>query len=246
MKSQKFWPVYKGASFDIWQPETGEYYAWADPDQAQNHLFKKRIRQAKTKSSAFYGLSQEYLQDRSNLPCLAPRIAFRAVTCKTNRRTMLACLIPPKVFLTHQAAYLFFNPNNVQEEAYTLGVLCSVPFDWHARRVVETNFGFHIFNNCPVPRPPNDHHLKQRVIFLAGCLAAVDERFDEWAKQVGVPVGSATAEKKADMIAELDAAVALLYGLNESDLRIIYDTFHTSVDHLPNLETVLGHHRNLR
>jgi hypothetical protein len=25
------WPVYKGASFDLWRPDTGEYYAWADP-----------------------------------------------------------------------------------------------------------------------------------------------------------------------------------------------------------------------
>jgi len=27
-----FWPVFKGESFDIWTPEAGEYYAFADPD----------------------------------------------------------------------------------------------------------------------------------------------------------------------------------------------------------------------
>ena len=26
-----FWPVYKGESFDLWTPDTGIYYAWADP-----------------------------------------------------------------------------------------------------------------------------------------------------------------------------------------------------------------------
>ena len=26
------WPVYKGESFDIWKPDTGVYYAEADPE----------------------------------------------------------------------------------------------------------------------------------------------------------------------------------------------------------------------
>ena len=25
------WPVYKGASFNLWEPDTGTYYAWATP-----------------------------------------------------------------------------------------------------------------------------------------------------------------------------------------------------------------------
>src|SRR5439155_846330 len=26
------WPVYKGESFDLWNPDTGVYYGWADPE----------------------------------------------------------------------------------------------------------------------------------------------------------------------------------------------------------------------
>ena len=47
--------------------------------------------------------------------------------------------------------------------------------------------------------------------------------------------------EKEDLIAELDAVVAHLYGLDTDDLKVIWDTFHTTVDHLPNLEAVLDH-----
>ena len=31
--TESLWPVYAGSrSFDIWEPDTGEYYAWADPE----------------------------------------------------------------------------------------------------------------------------------------------------------------------------------------------------------------------
>ena len=47
--------------------------------------------------------------------------------------------------------------------------------------------------------------------------------------------------EKEDLIAELDAVVAHLYGLDTDDLKVIWDTFHTTVDHLPNFEAVLDH-----
>ncbi len=57
-------------------------------------------------------------------------------------------------------------------------------------------------------------------------MAAVDQRFAEWAAEVGVPVGSANdPEIKQDLIHELDACVAHLYGLDEDDLAVIYETF---------------------
>jgi hypothetical protein len=33
-----FWPVFKGESFDIWLPDTGEYYAFATPTRSRNGL----------------------------------------------------------------------------------------------------------------------------------------------------------------------------------------------------------------
>lgn len=113
--------------------------------------------------------------------------------------------------------------------------------------MVELSLNFHIFNSLPIPRPPEDDPLRNHVIHLAGRLAAVDDRYGNWAEQVGVEVASVKTEReKADLIAELDAAVALLYGLDESDIQVIYDTFHKTIDHLPDINAVLGHHRDLQ
>ena len=247
MKQETYWPVYGGRSFNIWMPDTGNYYAWADPNRLIEHLHQKRERQSRITSAAFYGADPEWLADPNTLPCFYPRIAFRDIASSDRPRTVIACLVPPRVFLTNQAPYLYFAGDNSHHEAYILGVLTSIPFDWYSRRVIELHLNFHILNASPVPRPPEDDPLRNRVIHLAGRLAAVDDRYGNWAEQVGVEVASVkTEQEKADLIAELDAAVALLYGLDESDIHVIYDTFHRTIDHLPNINAVLGHYRNLQ
>ena len=65
--------------------------------------------------------------------------------------------------------------------------------------------------------------------------------------KVGVPVGSANEESiKQDLICELDACVALLYGLDEDDLAVIYETFSGTVDYSDHQAAVLGHFRRWR
>ena len=79
---------------------------------------------------------------------------------------------------------------------------------------------------------------------IAGRLAAVDDRFAEWAAEVGVPVGSVRDEaEKTDLVCELDACVAHLYGLDESDLAVIYETFHERTDYSERHSAVLEHFR---
>ena len=52
-----FWPVYKGASFDLWTPDTGIYYAWADPERVLDHLQSKRKRANRRSAFAEYPAS---------------------------------------------------------------------------------------------------------------------------------------------------------------------------------------------
>ncbi len=47
-----YWPVYKGESFDIWNPDTGIYYAWADPKPLQDWIQSKRLRAGKAAATA--------------------------------------------------------------------------------------------------------------------------------------------------------------------------------------------------
>ena len=85
---------------------------------------------------------------------------------------------------------------------------------------------FFIVDCLPVPRPNQDDALRIRLIEIAGRLAAHDERLSEWAEEVGVDCGPIGDGAQREMIMELEAVVALLYGLSANQLRAIYRTFH--------------------
>ncbi|MCJ0894761.1 MULTISPECIES: Eco57I restriction-modification methylase domain-containing protein [unclassified Rhodococcus (in: high G+C Gram-positive bacteria)] len=236
------WPVFKGASFDIWQPDTGTYYGWADPKHAQAELQSRRHRQARLKRSAFSEFSQSQIEDETTLPCLNTRIMFRDISRSTDTRTMRAVLVPAGRVATNKAPYFLFPSGDSRDEAYLLGVLCSIPLDWIARTVVELSMNFHILNGLPVPRPDPDSVLRKQVVEIAGRLAATDERYRKWADEVGVKTGSVADETmKSDLIAELDALVSLLYDLDRDEVVHVFETFHRGWNYQPRLTAVLSH-----
>ena len=237
-----FWPVYKGESFDLWTPDTGIYYAWADPEPVLKFRQEKRQRGGKNRRSVHAEFSMEYLQDRETLPCTQTRIAFRDVTNSTDSRTIIACLLPPNIFLTHQVSYFLWPHGDEKDQAFLLGTLSSFPLDWYARRFVELHLSFFVINPFPIPRPSRDNVLWQRVVELSGRLACPDDRFAEWAKQVGVACGALDEDEKEDKIHELDAVVVHLYGLSESQLVHIFETFRKDWDYSPRLAGVLHHY----
>ena len=59
----------------------------------------------------------------------------------------------------------------------------------------------------------------------------MDERFAEWAEAVDVECGPIQEPEKEQMIFELDAVVAHLYGLNKVQLTHIFETFHEGWDY---------------
>lgn len=233
-----FWPVYKGKSFDIWNPDTGIYYAWADPEPVLEWLQRKRLKAAKNHRSPHSEFDLQYLRNFSTLPCLKPRIAFRDVARATDSRTVIACLVPPKIFLGNQAPYLLWPHGDEFDQAFLLGVLSSIPLDWYARRFVETHLNYFIINPFPIPRPDRNDVRWKRVVELAGRLACPDIRFAEWAQTVGVVYGPLNNDEKADMIHELDALVAHLYGLSETQLVHIFET-HGGFEYQIRLDSVL-------
>ena len=243
------WPVYKGTSFNLWEPDTGVYYDSVDADSITSHLHRKRLSQSRTSSSAFAELSEDVLQDPATLPCRHARIAFRDVTNPTNTRTIVAALIPPDRVVANQAPFLLRLAGSARDEAYLLGVLCSMPCDWQARRTVELHLNFHHLNLLSIPDPGEGNPVRDRVTQLAGRLAARDGRFREWAAEVGVAVGTLADELTAGggvgALCELDACVAYLYGLDEADIAVIYDTFGRSGQWDDRRDAVLACYRRI-
>lgn len=231
-------PVLTGSSFNLWDPDFGDPYAYGSA-KTTKHILEKAKNSANQARSVFNGMKIATIDD---LPLQTPRIAFRDVTNATNTRTMLCCLIPPGVVLVHKAPYLVRRKGTEVDEAYLLGVLSTRIFDWYARRLVELAMTFEVLNPMPVPRPSSSDVSRQRVVEISGRLAAVDQRYKDWAKAVGVKVGSVkTPDEREDLEAELDALVAHLYGLTRKHVEHIFKTFHRGWDYQARLMKVLEH-----
>ena len=218
------WPVYHGRSFNLWKPDTGDYYDSCDAKVMAGLLQARR--QNPTSASPYAKFSEEHLAGTANLPCFQPRIAVRDITSPTNTRTLIAALIPSGRILTQHAAHILLTETGeAKDEAFAVGVLASMVCDWQARRRVEMHMAnAEILGGLSVPLR-QDNPICDRIIEIAGRLSASDARFETWASQVGVLGESLDDGERDALITELDALVAILYGLNEHELTLLFETF---------------------
>ena len=237
------WPVYAGESFDIWNPDTGRYYAFTTPNPVKEAAHRKWNRAPRT--SPYAELPLQYRMEPHNHPIYSARIAFRNVTNRTNTRTLLSALIPPCVITVEMAHWvLWLNPEHPKwHEAYLLGMMASIPLDWWCRRFIEGHADQEAFNCLRIPDCSVKPAMTTRIVNLAARLACPDQRFARWAKAVGVEYGRLADDEKQDMIHELDAVVAHLYGLTEPQLRHIFETFHEGWDYHERLDATVTHYR---
>ena len=223
-------PVLNGGSINLWQPDFGRPYG-------------------KGNESLVSWIRSQYLSKNpsaSSVPIDRARVAIRQITNSTNRRTVLACLIPPGSALVHGAHFINFVDADPKREAFLLAVLCSIPFDWYARRWIELNVTFELLSSMPIPEFNPSDNRQIRLIELAGRLSAQDERFSEWAAEVGVPIGRFSDDEREGFMIEIDALVADIYGLNASQLEVIFQTFHRGWAFQDRLNRTLEHFKSLR
>ena len=212
-------PVWKGRSFDQYDPHGNAPAGYGSWEEILSFVQTKRMR-----SSVFKRMFPvDILTDKNTHPMNHCRIAFRDVTNRTNSRTVITCLIPPRTPLTNSAPFLIFSGWKTIHQGSALGTMNSLAFDWLARRYVETHMNYYVLNMLAFP-PPNDTPW-QHIGRLAVRLSCVDERFAGFAKDVGVECGPLTAAQRNEMRAEIDALVARAYDLTEDELRFIFTDF---------------------
>jgi hypothetical protein len=170
-EAQGDWPVYTGESFDIWQPDTGSYYAWANAKAILQAAHVKWSRAPR--GSPYADLPKAWRQKVQNHPVHFPRIAFRDVTNRTNTRTLVVALIPAHVITVQTSPWvLWLDPEHPKDqEAYLLGVMSSLSLDWWCRRFIEGHADQESFNCLRIPDPQRQPELAGRVVALAGAKA---------------------------------------------------------------------------
>jgi hypothetical protein len=230
--------IASGATFSIWEPDYAEPAGGAMRRRVETFLEERLSRQRRLERSPFFALSDQALEPP---PWQKPRIVFRDTARATDSRTVIACLMPPGVFLDERGPYLIRARGSAHDEAFLLGVLNSIPLDWYARRFVELHVKYYLLNAIPIPRPEVGSVIRRRVEEIAGTLSAKDERYRDWAAEVGVPVGSVSDSDRGELLAELDALSGLLFGLSRSQLKHVFETFHRGWHFEPRLRAVLRH-----
>jgi hypothetical protein len=211
-------PVVKGSTFNIWSPQDGDFAGSADSNivlPALQSKFRRKL-----------SLSHGYPSDPDWLPIHSPRIAFRDVTNPTNSRTMIVCMQPAGMILLNSAPYLINLNGDALAEAYLLGVLSSLPFDWYSRCFVELHMNFFIFNSLPVPKFDSENAICRRVAQIAALLASQDKRLAGWFDSaLSINESSHESLNFEQLTAELDGLVAALYELTSDQLIYIFNHF---------------------
>lgn len=238
-----FIPVLGGRAFDFWSVDESEAKVWADPNIVFDYIQKKRENSYRLgKRSPFYEMSEDWVKNKSTLPCFSCRVVFRDSTNKTNTRTVLPALAPPNIVLLDTAPYLVWPRGDEKDQSYLMGIMGSIPFDWCARRFVENHVSFYLLKGLPVPRPARENPLWKRMVELSGELSVKDERFSEWAEAVDVDCTPLSDEERTEKMYEIDALSAHLYGLSRKELSVVFETFHENWNHEPRMNAVFSYY----
>ena len=136
---------------------------------------------------------------------------------------MIACLIPPRIFLAYTGPYLAFVEGEELEQAACLGVMNSLSFDWQARRYVELTMSMTTLESLRVPTL--EEQQVSAIAHAAARLSCPDERFADFAAATGVEVGPLQPHERHALRAEIDAQVAQAWDLTAEELEVVFGDF---------------------
>jgi hypothetical protein len=146
------------------------------------------------------------------------RIGFCDVTGQTNERSIIAARVPSGVVCGNKVPTITFqNDDKGQLSWLFLAIANSLAFDWLARRVLTTSVNYFVLRSLPMPPIDRETAVGRRLELLASQLASADAR--------GKPHTAAERWELCEARAEIDARVAVSWGLGVSDLKLMLDDF---------------------
>jgi Alw26I/Eco31I/Esp3I family type II restriction m6 adenine DNA methyltransferase len=158
------------------------------------------------------------------------RLGFRAVAASTNRRTMIATIIPKgvccgnslivtKIFETERKQRLISSADLL----YLCGIFNSFVFDYLLRLKVTTNLNMFFIYDMPVPRLSKHDKVYQEII---SNVAALFPDFTSLHKQFAKSRVCKSSQDRVQCQATIDSLVAKIYELDKQSIEYILDQFH--------------------
>ena len=155
------------------------------------------------------------------------RLAHRSIGRSTDERTLIASILPPKVFSGH-SLNVAFAPEDAAEQLVLMAFMNSFVLDYYLRQQVSANLTMFFIYQCPVPWLGKKDEAFAPIASRAARLICTTPEFEDLAKSVGLKGhqgGATDPSERAKLRAELDGLVAHLYGLSEEEFTHILGTF---------------------
>lgn len=146
----------------------------------------------------------------------ALRVGFCDIAGQTNERSLMAALIPAGVACGNKVPTILF-PDDLSEERLLVWacVANSFAFDWMLRRVLTTTANYFLLQSLPMPKIAKDGLPWKKLVGAARELCALDR----------AGATRETHERMAQLRGEIDAEVAMAYGLTLKDMELILRDF---------------------
>jgi len=183
-----------------------------------------------------FGLKQSAVNKlKINLDYQDYRLVYRAIGSSTNERSIIASLVPKKVFLGHSLNYLanYLWEDEMVKQVETpkedalllLSLFNSLTLNYYIRNKISANLTMNFMNELPIPeatQEQKEYIVKTGLTILY--LSSKDEDYDKLLRQLKTKI-----DKKADIIklrAELEFFIAKeLFNLTKEEWDYLTATF---------------------
>ncbi|MBN6742713.1 restriction endonuclease [Acidithiobacillus sp. MC6.1] len=144
------------------------------------------------------------------------RAGFCDIAGQTNERSLMAALIPAGVVCGNKVPTILF-PDDPSEERLLvwIAIVNSFAFDWMLRRVLTTTVNYFLLQSVPLPKLAKDGLPWKKLASAARELRSLDS---------AGPTRE-TYERMAQLRGEIDAEVAVAYGLDLQDMELMLEDF---------------------
>lgn len=146
----------------------------------------------------------------------ALRVGFCDIAGQTNERSLMAALIPAGVVCGNKVPTILF-PDDPSEERLLVwaSIANSFAFDWMLRRVLTTTVNYFLLQSVPMPKLAKEGLPWRKLVRAARELRRLD----------GTGTTCETYERMAQLRGEIDAEVAVAYGLDLKDMELVLQDF---------------------
>lgn len=172
------------------------------------------------------------------------RLAYRAIARNTDNRTMIATVLPHRVFYAHSMNAIHLEFSKIIT-LYIVSLFNSFIFDYILRQRVTANLTMFYIYQLPVPRLSENSTGQEKKTFdslverAAKLICTTEEFADLWKEVMGTKwtenSGVTDDKARAKLRAEIDAIVAHLYGITEEEFIHILSTFPIVSDYVKSL-----------